>query len=124
MSRVEIAQPSAGKRRVRSATFSARSGYHQGFLGDRILHLHRIVQETTRSDRNTVAGKRDELRGLKENVIVGKSDPSRYRLRLSSGSHASSCSGRSAGCSASQRGRSDREPVELLNAGLGGSDDE
>ncbi len=40
-------------------------------------------QETTRVlTEAAIMGKRDELRGLKENVIVGRSDPGRHRSRL------------------------------------------
>ena len=65
------------KLKVRSGNLLARSaGYHQGFLGDRVLHLRCIVPETTRVlTEAAVAGKRDELRGLKENVIVGRLIP-------------------------------------------------
>jgi DNA-directed RNA polymerase subunit beta' len=43
-------------------------------------------QETTRVlTEAAVTGKRDYLRGLKENVIVGRLIPSRYRFGLSRG---------------------------------------
>ena len=43
-------------------------------------------QETTRVlTEASVNGKRDELRGLKENVIVGRLIPGRHRLRLPRG---------------------------------------
>jgi hypothetical protein len=52
------------------------AGYYQGFAVDRLVHLCGFLQETTRVlTEAAIMGKRDELRGLKENVIVGRLIP-------------------------------------------------
>ena len=49
---------------------------YQGIAVDSLVHLGRIVQETTRVlTEAAIMGKRDGLRGLKENVIVGRLIP-------------------------------------------------
>jgi len=50
--------------------------HHQGFALDRFVHLRASFQETTRVlTEAAVAGKVDYLRGLKENVIMGRLIP-------------------------------------------------
>ena len=57
--------------------------YHQSIALDRLLHFGGVVPETTRVlTEAAIMGKRDELRGLKENVIVGRFDSGRYRFGL------------------------------------------
>lgn len=52
------------------------SWYYQGQLVYGLLHLCRFLPETTRVlTEAAIMGKRDELRGLKENVIVGRLIP-------------------------------------------------
>jgi hypothetical protein len=67
----------AGHLRARAAR------HHQGLAGDRIVHLrgllpgdHPVLTEAA------VTGKRDYLRGLKENVVVGRLIPAGNRLHL------------------------------------------
>ena len=71
-----------------------------------------------------VAGKRDELRGLKENVIVGRLIPAGTRYAY----HQDRMRRRAAGeaTAAPQVTAEDASAslAELLNAGLGGSDNE
>lgn len=71
-----------------------------------------------------VAGKRDELRGLKENVIVGRLIPAgtgyayhRDRMRRRAAGEAPAAPQVTAEDASAS-------PAELLNAGLGGSDNE
>jgi len=50
--------------------------HHQGLAGDRVVHLRGVVPgDHPRADRSRGAGLKDDLRGLKENVIVGRLIP-------------------------------------------------
>ena len=51
-------------------------GITKGLAVHRLVHLRSVFQETTRVlTEAAIMGKRDELRGLKENVIVGRLIP-------------------------------------------------
>ena len=71
-------QGSDGRRRRQDAGHLGRrpARHHQGVAVDRQLHLGRFLPGTTRVlTEAAIMGKRDELRGLKENVIVGRLIP-------------------------------------------------
>ena len=58
------------------ATYEYAAGHYEGLAVDRFVHSAASFQETTRVlTEAAIMGKRDELRGLKENVIVGRLIP-------------------------------------------------
>ncbi|VTP62314.1 DNA-directed RNA polymerase subunit beta' [Leclercia adecarboxylata] len=91
-SRVKIANRDLEANGKLSATFARDLlGITKASLATESFISAASFQETTRVlTEAAVAGKRDELRGLKENVIVGSSDPGRYRLCVPPGSYAPS----------------------------------
>ncbi|WP_074012414.1 DNA-directed RNA polymerase subunit beta' [Candidatus Sodalis sp. SoCistrobi] len=81
-------------------------------------------QETTRVlTEAAVAGKRDELRGLKENVIVGRLIPAGtgYAYHQERARHRQQCEAPAAPQITADEASANL--AELLNAGLGGNDD-
>lgn len=70
-----------------------------------------------------VAGKRDELRGLKENVIVGRLIPAGTGYAYHR-SYAPSRCWRAAGGTAGERGRSVCQPGRAAERRSGGSDND
>ncbi|MGS5156146.1 hypothetical protein, partial [Escherichia coli] len=82
-------------------------------------------QETTRVlTEAAVAGKRDELRGLKENVIVGRLIPAGTGYAYHQDRMRRRAAGEAPAAPQVTAEDASASLAELLNAGLGGSDNE
>ncbi len=111
-SRVKIANRELEANGKVGATFSRDLlGITKASLATESFISAASFQETTRVlTEAAVAGKRDELRGLKENVIVGRLIPAGTGYAYHQGSYAPSRCWRAAGGTAGERGRSVCQP--------------
>ncbi len=126
VSRVKIANRQLEAEGKIAATFSRDLlGITKASLATESFISAASFQETTRVlTEAAVAGKRDELRGLKENVIVGRLIPAGTGYAYHQDRMRRRAQGEAPVVPQVSAEEATANLAELLNAGLGGSDDE
>lgn len=126
MSRVKIANRQLEAEGKIPATFSRDLlGITKASLATESFISAASFEETTRVlTEAAVAGKRDELRGLKENVIVGRLIPAGTGYAYHQDRMRRRAQGEAPVVPQVSAEEATANLAELLNAGLGGSDDE